>query len=71
MLVHDIEVGHLSQREPAITSRLLLELVATGQKLVEDASINPHEGGHIGVEVQVRPAAATRWAAGRKPATIP
>lgn len=71
VLVDGIEVGHLSQRESATTGRLLRHLAETGQRLVGDASINRHDGGHVSVEVQVRPAPATRWAAGRKPTTIP
>lgn len=72
VLTDGMMVGYLVPGEVSVaTSGLLDELAVTRQLLVAAALIvGGGERKSIGVRLQVRPGAATRWAAGTKPADI-
>ncbi len=60
-------VGCLTPETAKATRPLVEQLAVTGQSLVCAALIVGGAGKNYGIRIQIRPGAATRWAAGTKP----
>jgi hypothetical protein len=63
-------VGYLTPDTATATRPLVEELAGTGQSLVCAALIVGGGDKSYGIRLQIRPGAATRWAAGTKPAEL-